>query len=182
MKQHVETLAHPVAGAVGFLIGDDTTNPKTGKKMAGFGWNHSTVHDAVIPSQSIVTTLYSFQDVSFPFYPSLYKSEAYCQGHPDETFKTKNDLMVEQILKVPLPETLRTIGLFDAFYFNQQVLGACRQRNIQAIGRLKENRRALLSSQDPVGTRLDSWFDFLRRPKKHPFRQITVRDSQGHKR
>lgn len=182
MKDHVESLANDVSESIGFLIGDDTTNPKTGKKMAGFGWNHSTVHDAVIPSQSIVTTLYSFQNVSFPFYPSLYKSESYCQEHPHETFKTKNDLMLEQILKCPLPENLRTIGLFDAFYFNQQVLKACHQRHIEAIGRLKENRRALLSSNDPVGSRLDAWFDFLRCPKKHPFRQITVRDSQGHKR
>lgn len=182
MKRHAEILAQPMTAPIGFLIGDDTTNPKTGKKMAGFGLNHSTVHDAVIPSQSIVTTFYQFQDFGFPFYPSLYKSQTYCQEHPHETFKTKNDLMAEQILKAPLPEGLRTIGLFDAFYFNQQVLGACQQKRIEAIGRLKENRRALLSSHDSVGTRLDNWFDFLRRPKKHPFRQITVLDSQGHKR
>lgn len=90
--------------------------------------------------------------------------------------------MVEQIEKTPLPKNVRTFGLFDAFYFNQQVLGTCQKRHIQAIGRLKENLRALLSSNVPLGTRLDNWFDFLRRPKKHPFRQITVRDPQGHKR
>lgn len=182
MKQHVESMAAKTHEPIGFFIGDDTTNPKTGTKMAGFGWNHSTVHDAVIPSQSIVTTFYQFQDFGFPFYPSLYKSEAYCQEHPDEIFKTKNDLLIEQILKAPLPENLRTIGLFDAFYFNQQVLTACQKRRIEAIGRLKENRRAILSSGDPVGTRLDSWFDFLRRPKQHPFKQITIRDNQGTKR
>ena len=181
MKQRVETLAQAVEEPIGFLIGDDTTNPKTGKKMAGFGWNHSTVHDTAIPSQSIVTTLYSFQDFCFPFYPSLYKSEAYCQEHPNETFKTKNDLMCEQILKCPLPKNLRTIGLFDAWYFNRQVLGACQQRHLEAIGRLRENRRVLLSSEDPVGNRLDTWFDFLRRSKQHPFKQITVRDNQDKK-
>lgn len=182
MREQVETLAEGVEGAIGFLIGDDTTNPKTGRKMAGFGWNHSTVHDDVIPSQAVVTTLYHFQDFDYPLYASLYKSEAYCQEHPDETFKTKNDLMVEQILKALLPQSLRTIGLFDAFYFNQQVLGACQERRIEAIGRLKENRRALVSSEDPVGNRLDTWFDFLRSHRKHPFRPISVQDSQGRKR
>ena len=182
MKQHVEILAENRDQPIGFLIGDDTTNPKTGKKMAGFGLNYSTAHDAAIPSQSIITTLYHFQDISFPFYPSLYKSETYCQEHSDETFKTKNDLMVEQILKAPLPVNLRTIGLFDTFYFNRQVLAACRQRGLQAIGRLKENRRIFLSSNDSFGTRLDQWFDFLRSRQKHPFRYISVRDSHGHKR
>lgn len=181
MKQHVETLAHGAQEPIGFLIGDDTTNPKTGKKMAGFGFNHSTVHDDVIASQSIVTTLYHFQDFSFPFYPSLYKSEAYCQEH-NETFKTKNDLLVEQITKAPLPENLRTIGLFDAFYFNNQVIDACHERHIEAIGRLRENRRALLLSSDPNGTRLDNWFDYLRSHQTHPFKRITVRDNQDSKR
>mgnify|MGYP000070691945 CR=1 FL=1 len=72
--------------------------------------------------------------------------------------------------------------LFDAFYFNQQILGACQQRVIESIGRLKENRRALLSSNDTVGNRLDNWFHFLRTRRNHPFKQIKVCDSQGHKR
>lgn len=181
MKQHVETLANGIEEPIGFLIGDDTTNPKTGKKMAGFGWNHSTVHDDVIQSQSIVTTLYHFQDFSFPLYPSLDKSETYCGEH-QETFKTKNDLLVEQILKAPLTENLRTIGLFDAFYFNHQVIDACHERHLEAIGRLKENRLALLSSHDPNGTRLDNWFDFLRSYRTHPFKRITVRGKQDSKR
>lgn len=182
MTQNVEALAQKTLQPIGFLIGDDTTNPKTGKKMAGFGLNHSTVHDDVIPSQSIVTSLYHFQDFDYPLYASLYKSEGYCREHPDEIFKTKNDLLVEHILKLPLPGNLRTLGLFDAFYFNRQVLDACRQRRLEAIGRLKENRRALLSSGDPVGNRLDMWFDFLRSHRRHPFKQITIRDSQGQKR
>jgi hypothetical protein len=180
MKQHVETIAQDIEPPIGFLIGDDTTNPKTGKKMAGFGLNHSTVHDDVIASQSIVTTLYHFQGFSFPFYPSLYKSETYCEEHK-EIFKTKNDLLEEQILKAPLPGNVRTIGLFDAFYFNNQVINACHERHIEAMGRLKENRRALVSFHNPEGTRLDSWFDFLRSHKTHPFKQIKVRDNQDSK-
>jgi len=74
MTKYVEKAASGQAGPVGFLIGDDTTNPKRGKEMAGFGLHYSAVEDTPIPSQSIVTTLYHFQDFSFPFYPALYKN------------------------------------------------------------------------------------------------------------
>lgn len=173
VKEHTEP--------IGFLIADDTTNPKTGKKMAGFGLNHSTVEDDVIYSQSVVATLYHFEGLDIPLQASLYKSKVYCEKH-GETFKTKNDLLIEQMKKIKLPEGLRTIGLFDAWYFNTTVLDGCKKLGIEAIGRLRDNRRALLSSQDTVGTRLDNWFDFLRSHRRHPFTKISVPDSQGHKR
>ena len=177
MKQ-VETRAHGKTGPIGFLIGDDTTNPKTGKKMAGFGFNHSTVHDDVIASQSVVATLYHYEGIDIPLYPSLYKSESYCTEHK-ETFNTKNELMAEQIEKTKLPMGIRTIGLFDSWYFNQTILTGCKEKGIEAIGRLRDNRRAILSSKDPTGTRLDDWFNFLRSHREHPFKRITIRDDQG---
>ena len=180
MIETVESDAKEKDQPIGFFIADDTTNPKTGKKMAGFGFNHSTVEDAVIPSQSVVATLYHFNDLDIPLHASLYKNKTYCEER-NETFKTKNELLIEQMEKIKLPEGLRTIGLFDAWYFNTTVLRACERAGIEAIGRLKDNRRALLSSKDPVGTRLDNWFDFLRSHHGHPFKKIAVRDSQGHK-
>jgi hypothetical protein len=179
--QTVQERAQEKTEPIGFLIGDDTTNPKTGKEMAGFGFNHSTVHDDVIRSQSVVATLYHFEDLDIPLYPSLYKSESYCEQH-EETFKTKNELMVEQIEKVKLPKGIRSIGLFDSWYFNSIVLAGCKEKGIEAIGRLKDNRRAILSLSDPIGTRLDDWFNFLRSHKQHPFKRITVRDNEAKKR
>jgi len=181
MMDAIEEQAKEEDRPIGFLIADDTTNPKTGKKMAGFGLNHSTVEDAVIPSQSVVATLYHSGDLDIPLHASLYKSEAYCKEH-QQTFKTKNELLAEQMKEIKLPEGLRTVGLFDAWYFNSVTLRGCKKLGIEAIGRLKDNRRALLSSGDPVGTRLDNWFDFLRSHHGHPFKRIGVRDGQGHKR
>lgn len=181
IRHHIEALAEERKSPVGFLIGDDTTNPKTGKKMAGFDLHYSTTEDAMIPSQSVVATLYHFEGTDIPLYGELYKTKNYC-AHHGESFRTKNDFMVEQIRNFQLPAGIRTIGLFDAWYFNAIIRKVCHDKGIEAIGRLNSNRRALLYSTDSIGTRLSDWFHTLRTRSKHPFRIFTTHDRQGHKR
>lgn len=181
MMQEVQTSAQDQHEPIGFLIGDDTTNPKRGSKMAGFGLHYSTTEDAVIPSQCVVSTLYHFDRLDVPLYASLYKTKQVCRDNP-EVFRTKNDLLVDQIQRTVLPKSLRTIGLFDAWYFNVVIRRACQDKGIEAIGRLNSNRRAILNSKDLIGTRLDDWFHTLRTAPKHPFQKLTLPDSKGHRR
>jgi len=165
---------------VGFIIGDDTTNPKCGRKMPGFGWNYCSTEEQPIKSQCIVTNLYHYNGNDYPLQMSLYKHQESFKENL-EAFQTKNQLMIKHLEKLSFPEEIRTIGLFDSLYFNNDIISACSQKNIDSIGVLRCNRRAILQEDDPVGCRLDNWFRYLKSQQKHPFKQITIRDSKGAK-
>ncbi len=166
---------------IGFLIVDDTVNPKCGKTMPGFGFNYCSVRDEPIRSQAVVTTLYHYDEFDLPLHSSLYKSDEYCKTKRI-LFKTKNDLFVEQLDNITVPQGIRTIALMDAFYFNKQNCKAASKKDIDSIGRLKCNRRVLMSETDTLGNSLDKWFYKLRVHPRTFFTKITVRDRNGKKR
>jgi SRSO17 transposase len=166
------------APSTGFLIVDDTVNPKRGKDMPGYCLNYSSTHDEPIPSQAVVATLYHYDTIDLPLYTSLYKDEDYCKKH-HEPFKTKNVLFVEQLKNIILPRGIRTIALMDAFYFNRHNCNASKKRGIDSIGRLKSNRRLLTNEYDAYGMSLDKWFYKLRVHPRTFFTKIVIPDSEG---
>ncbi len=178
--EKIRALSKSVEKSIGFYIGDDTTHPKRGKSMPGYGYHHSGVEGREIPSQSIVASLYHFEGFDLPLEASLYKNKKSCDAN-DETFKTKNELFIEHVQSFNFPMKIRTISLLDAFYFNEKVLKALRQKNIDSIGRLRSNRRLVLDKEDPVGCRLDKTFHYLKTKKPHPFKQIILSHSSGKK-
>lgn len=179
----METIAEKATTAEkpsGFFIGDDTTNPKRGDSMPGFGYYHSGVEGRRIPSQSIVASTYHFDGFDLPLHASLYKNKTSCDEN-NETFQTKNELLIEHIHSFDFPEEITTFALLDAFYFNEKVIKVLQEKNIDSIGRLKSNRRLLIDPKDPDGCRLDLWFHYLKTRKPHPFKRITILNSSGKK-
>ena len=145
----------PAASVVtGYLIGDDSTMEKArGKKMAGLGKHHSTTAGTRVVGHSLVQGLYVVEGRHCPLEPKLYRQKAVCaaEGVP---FKSKIDLMVEQIRTfTPLPDT-QTHTLLDSWYSAKAIGKAARDRDFLITTGLKSNRSLRVADpQAPGGWR-----------------------------
>ncbi len=141
----------------GYLIGDDSTIAKPkGRKMAGVGTrtHFSTTAGHPVRGHSMMTSLYVLLGRRCPQAPRLYRQKEVCQreGVP---FKSKIDLMMEQIESFEPVEGADTHVLVDSWFTCKGVWQVARQRGFQVTSGLKANRS--IRAADPQSTQGWRW-------------------------
>lgn len=163
--------------SVGYMIIDDTTNPKRGKKMKGLGYNHSSIHDKQVWSHNVVTTHFRYKEYDYPLLADPYRHKDECR---DERFQTKIELAVKQIISAPLPEGIKIYGLADSWYMCKKVIEAFKYRGIDTIGCLKNNR--IVKQEGRCDWDLKTYAKFYlskRKRKDSGFHRIAFFDEQS---
>jgi SRSO17 transposase len=145
----------------GYLIGDDSTIQKVrGHKMAGLGTHYSTTAGKQVRRHSLVQGLYVVQGRHCPLAPQLYRQKAVCaaEGVP---FRSKIDLMDEQIRTfTPVADT-RTHVLLDSWYAAKRLWKTARRRGFLITTGLKSNRHLRIDdAAAPHGWRWQSLSDY----------------------
>lgn len=125
--------------SVGFLLVDDTCNPKhpTTSCIEGLDFHYSHSEHQQVWAHSIVTSHVISQGISFPLDFRIYRRQSECdkQGVP---FQSKVELATELIQTCqPVDDRLYVLG--DSWYTNEKVISACDRRGFFYIGGLKTN-------------------------------------------
>lgn len=143
----------PEPVVTGYLIGDDSTVAKpTGAKMQGLGRHYSTTAGTQVRGHSLVQGLYVLLGRRCPLAPQLYRQQAVCQasGVP---FRSKLDLVVEQVQTFEPVAGTRTHVLADSWYGAKRLWRAARVRGFLITTGLKGNR----SLRVPAATTERGW-------------------------
>jgi DDE superfamily endonuclease len=145
----------PEPVVTGYLIGDDSTVAKPkGAKMAGLGRHYSTTAGTQVQGHSLVQGLYVLLGRRCPLAPQLYQPQAVCQaaGVP---FRSKLDLLVEEVQTFAPVAGTRTHVLADSWYGAKRLWRAARERGFLITTGLKANRSLRLP--DPAEPRGWRW-------------------------
>jgi len=131
-----------------YLLLDDTQKRKRGKRMDAlqkiflhaekvYGIGHTLLGAALV-----------FRGVVIPFRVSLWAPKQFCQASqraPNAAdripFRKLTELAAEAIDAVALPEGVKAIVLFDAYYLCPTVTQACRRNGFRYVGVAKKNRK-----------------------------------------
>lgn len=150
-----------------FLIFDDTRHPRTGAYLEGAGYHWDTVQQRACWSHSLVLGVYRTGDYSFGYSCDAYVREKEVgplnavrqhenlQREPHERrplweFRTKGDLVIERLRHFrPLREDRQTFLLIDSWYFNERVITAARERQLDWCSTLRQNRSLTLFDLAP---------------------------------
>lgn len=126
-------------GSVGFLLMDDTCNPKhpTTSRIEGLDFHYSHSEHKQVWSHSVVTSHLISHGISLPLDFRVYRRQADCENH-DVPFHSKVDLAKELIQTCdPIDDRMYVLG--DSWYSNEKVISACDRRGFFYIGGLKMN-------------------------------------------
>ncbi|HLR34675.1 MAG TPA: IS701 family transposase [Tissierellales bacterium] len=135
---------------VGFLIIDDTVNPKPkAKKIEGLDYHFSHIENKSMWSHCVVTSNFTLGDISIPIdYHPYYRKEK-CENI-DRPFKSKMQIAEELINNFKAPSGCEKIYvLTDSWYSNKDVIYTSIKQGYHFIGTVKSNR--LIS---PMGIKL----------------------------
>jgi len=131
-----------------FLIVDDTRHPRTGQGLEGVGYPGDPVQQRACGSHSLVLGVFRTGDYSFGYScdASVRKKELEplsaarqrenllrepSQRRPSWEFHSKGDLMAGRPRAFrPLREGRQTFALFDSWYFNEGVVKAAGEANL----------------------------------------------------
>lgn len=140
-----------VALVTGYLIGDDSTMPKPkGRKMAALGRHYSSTVGHPVVGHSLFTCLYVLLGRQCPQEPQLYRQKAVAAAE-GVVFRSKIDLLVDQITRfVPVAGT-RTHVLADSWFGCKAVWRAARQRGFAVPTGLKNNRQVRVADAAAPG-------------------------------
>jgi SRSO17 transposase len=178
MNEKVEDFSRCQDDKTGFVILDDTTNPKKGEKMEFVGYNYSPLEGKGILSHCVVTSHLQYQYLDYPLLGDVYKKKEDCLR--EEEFRTKIQIATDQIAKVPLPQGIKLYTLVDAFYMCKAVVREAKKRGMESIGRLKSNRNISLNNKPFRSLSLHVKYLLSRKRRKdHGFRPITIKGDEG---
>ncbi|MCY6356207.1 IS701 family transposase [Clostridium sp. ZS2-4] len=140
LKLHLERLIKPKS--VGFLVIDDTVNPKVqAKKMQGLSYNHSHTEGKNLWSHCVVTSNLLIGDISIPLNYKTYLNEENCTKY-NKIFKGKTDIATEFITSFEKPSNCDKIYcLVDSWYTSQKLIDNTLMQGFHLIGALKSNRK-----------------------------------------
>lgn len=140
LKLHFDKLIKPKS--VGFLVIDDTVNPKEqAKKMQGLSYNHCHTEGRNLWSHCVVTSNFVAGDISIPLNYTPYLSKENCKMH-DKTFMGKPDIALDFINSFDKPSNCDKIYcLVDSWYTSEKLINACFMKDFNLIGALKSNRK-----------------------------------------
>lgn len=142
-KQMYHLQLEPYVETDSFLLLDDTLSKRPyAKKVekANFHFDHTTNKDVL--GYSIVTSVLKSGQKILPYDLKPYYREQDCL---DTQFKTKNELAAEIILSTKHNNNIST-AIFDTWYSNEQVIGACKEAGKHFITQIKSNRNVTLNS------------------------------------
>lgn len=145
----------------GYLIGDDSTLAKPkGTKMEGVGRQYSSTVNAQVRGHSLVQGLYVLLGRRCPLTPRLYQQKSACAAQ-DIPFRSKIDLMEEQIRTFAPVEGTHTHVLLDSWYGAKSLWKAARARDFLITTGLKSNRALRVPAPDvPQGWRWQQMADY----------------------
>ncbi|URZ01374.1 IS701 family transposase [Clostridium felsineum] len=146
LKLHFNKLIKPKS--VGFLVIDDTVNPKIqSKKMQGLSYNHCHTEGKTLWSHCVVTSNFVAGDMSIPLNYKPYLSEENCKKH-NKTFMGKSDIALNFINSFEKPSTCdKLYCLVDSWYTSENLINGSLLKGFNLIGALKSNRKI-----SPLGT------------------------------
>jgi SRSO17 transposase len=124
----------------GYLIGDDSTmyKPK-GRKMQGIGKHHSTTYETQVTGHSLVQCLYTVSDRSCALEPLIYRQKKTAEKE-GILFKSKIELMIQQIQNFNPPAGTETHILLDSWYNCKKIWKAARDRQFKITTGIRSNR------------------------------------------
>jgi SRSO17 transposase len=157
----------------GFLIIDDTVNPKKkAKSMEGLSFNHSHTEGKRIKSHCIVSSQFVCGSISMPLNYQLYLSKENCTKFNRE-FKGKSDIAIDIINNFNKPTNCNKIySLVDSWYSSERLIKNCLANQMHLIGAIRSNR---LITPNFVRMQVGQFFKAL---PKEIFDVVTVKDSR----
>ena len=140
LKLHFDKLIKPKY--VGFLVIDDTVNPKVqAKKMQGLSYNYSHTEGKSIWSHCVVTSNLVVGDISIPLNYKSYFTEENCLKY-SKSFMGKSDIAVDFIDSFEKPFNCDKIYcLVDSWYTSPKLIDSSLGRGFHIIEALKSNRK-----------------------------------------
>lgn len=127
-----------------FLLIDDVLSKRPyAKKVekANYHFDHTTGKN-VLGYSVLTSVLISGQNI-FPYDLKPYYREEDCR---DVIFKTKNQLASEIILTTKHKQNVSTV-IFDTWYSNDEVIGACKSAKKDYITQIKSNRNVTIDQK-----------------------------------
>jgi hypothetical protein len=152
---------------VDFLIFDDTRHPRTGQFLEGVGYHWDPVQQRASWSHSLVLGIYRTGDYSFGYSCDAYVRKKELEPlnlarqqenllreaqerRPLWKFQSKGDLVAARLRGFrPLREGRQTFALFDSWYFNQSIVKAAAERQLDWCSTLRQNRNLTLLDLTP---------------------------------
>jgi|ETNmetMinimDraft_2_1059921.scaffolds.fasta_scaffold42489_1 hypothetical protein len=123
------------------LIDDSISHRPYARKVekANFHYDHTTGKDSL--GYSIVTSVISSNEEIIPYDLIPYYRKEDCDG---KSFKTKNTFAVEIIDSTKNNPNITEV-IFDTWYSNEQVIGACKKAKKHYITQIKSNRNVTIN-------------------------------------
>jgi hypothetical protein len=154
----------PVTLVTGYLAGDDSVcakaraqqpvlgaNPaRVPRPMASIGQHYSSTARKTVQGHDIVLTHYMLLGRGCPQQPDLYRQRAACE-HEKLAFKSKIDLMEEQIQRFVPPPLTKTHLLLDSWYGCKRLWKLARTLGYAITTGLKSNRSLWVADEIASG-------------------------------
>lgn len=145
-QEHVELMYHiQLEGYIqenSSLIFDDSLSKRPyAKKVEKVNYHFDHTQNKSVLGYSIVTSVIKSGESIFPYAVKPYYRREDCQSSP---FKTKNQIAAEIILSTKNQKQI-TDALFDSWYSNDEVIGACKEAGKNYVTRLKSNRNITIN-------------------------------------
>jgi len=129
------------------LLLDDTQKRKRGKKMDALKKIFLHAEKVYGTGHTMVAAALVFRGVVIPFHVSLWAPKSFCKAsqrrpNPDDriVFRKLTELGADAIDAAPVPDGVKCITLFDAYYLCPTVTRACQRNGFRYVGVAKKNR------------------------------------------
>ncbi len=127
-----------------FLLLDDTISHRPyAKKVEKANYHYDHTNNKQSMGYCILTSTICSNNMNIPYDMVPYYRNVDCEN---DTFKTKNTLASEIIESTKESSKITTV-IFDSWFSNDQVIGACKGANKNFITQIKSNRNITLSNQ-----------------------------------
>jgi SRSO17 transposase len=131
-----------------YLLLDDTQKRKRGKRMDALKKIFLHAEKVYATGHTMLGAALVFRGVVIPFRISLWAPKTFCQASRREPnpadripFRKLTELAAEAIDSLALPEGVKGIVLFDAYYLCPIVTRACQRNGFRYVGVAKKNRK-----------------------------------------
>lgn len=142
MKQIYQLEIEPYIQHDSFLLIDDTISKRPYAKQvekANYHYDHTSGKEVL--GYSVVTSVLRTKETMFPYDIKPYYRQEDCKDTP---FKTKNEIAAEIISSTKYNKKI-SLTIFDSWYSNDQVIGACKKARKQYITQIKSNRNVTIN-------------------------------------
>lgn len=137
-----------------FLIIDDTLSHRPyAQKVEKANWHFDHTINKQSLGYCLVTSVISSEEEIIPYDLESYYRDEDCK---DRIFKSKNDIAKEIILSTKNVDNINTV-IFDTWYSNDKVVGACKEAGKNYITQIKSNRNVTINYKKNAVRSFDSY-------------------------